>query len=110
MNSFTNKDVAALLEEIGILLRLDGANDFKAIAFDRAARTLESLDTPIASLVESNEVTQIKGIGKSIAEDIHALFETGEIPALVNLRNKVPGELVRWLDISGMGPKKVYRT
>jgi len=109
MNSFTNKDVAALLEEIGILLRLDGANDFKAIAFDRAARTLESLDTPIASLVESNEVTQIKGIGKSIAEDIHALFETGEIPALVNLRNKVPGELVRWLDISGMGPKKVYK-
>ena len=75
MNSFTNKDVAALLEEIGILLRLDGANDFKAIAFDRAARTLESLDSPIASLVESNEVTQIKGIGKSIAEDIHALFE-----------------------------------
>ncbi|MCH8523587.1 MAG: DNA polymerase/3'-5' exonuclease PolX [Balneolales bacterium] len=107
--SFTNKDVAELLEEIGILLRLDGANDFKAIAFDRAARTMESLDTPIATLVENNEVTSIKGIGKSIADDIYALFETGEIPALVSLRNKVPKDLVRWLDISGMGPKKVYK-
>jgi DNA polymerase (family X) len=107
--SYTNKDVAGLLEEIGILLRLDGANDFKAIAFDRAARTIESLDKPIAGLVEKKALINIKGIGSSIAGDIYALFETGEIPALNDLRNKVPKDLVRWLDISGMGPKKVYK-
>lgn len=107
--NYTNKDIAALLEEIGILLRLDGANDFKAIAFDRAARTIESLDEPISTLIHDRQVTNIKGIGKSIADDIYALFETDEIPALVSLRNKVPEDLVRWLDISGMGPKKVYK-
>lgn len=107
--AYTNKDIADLLEEIGILLRLDGANDFKAIAFDRAARTMETLDTPVATLVEGKKLTSVKGIGTSIAEDIYALFETGEIPALTSLRNKVPKDLVRWLDISGMGPKKVYK-
>jgi len=106
---YTNKDVASLLEEIGILLRLDGANEFKAIAFDRAARTIESLDESVAGLVEKNVLTSIKGIGSSIASDIHALFETGDIPVLTDLRNKVPKDLVRWLDISGMGPKKVYK-
>jgi DNA polymerase (family X) len=107
--SYTNKDVANLLEEIGILLRLDGANEFKAIAFDRAARTIESLDEPIARLAERKALINIKGIGSSIASDIYALFETGEIPALTELRQKVPKDLVRWLDISGMGPKKVYK-
>lgn len=109
MKNFTNKDVAGYLEEIGILLRLAGENDFKAIAFDRAARTVEMLEKPISEYVALKKVTEISGIGKSIAEDIYQLFETGEISVLVKLRNEVPKGLVRWLDISGMGPKKVYK-
>lgn len=109
MKNFTNKDVAGFLEEIGILLRLAGENDFKAIAFDRAARTIESLDRPIGVFVANGEVTSIKGIGKSIAEDIYSLFETGEIPALTDLKQTVPPGLIRWLDISGLGPKNVYK-
>ncbi|HAC15249.1 MAG TPA: DNA polymerase/3'-5' exonuclease PolX [Bacteroidetes bacterium] len=109
MKSFTNKDVAEFLEEIGILLRLAGENDFKAIAFDRAARTIESLTTPIGVYVANQEVTAIKGIGKSIAEDIYSLFETGEIPVLIALKKQVPPGLIRWLDISGLGPKNVYK-
>lgn len=109
MHHFTNKDVAEYLEEIGILLRLAGANEFKAIAFDRASRTVETLEEPIAQIVEKEQITSIKGIGKSIAEDINSLFETGSIPVLTQLRKQVPEGLVRWLDISGMGPKKVYK-
>jgi DNA polymerase (family X) len=109
MKHFTNKDVSALLEEIGILLRLAGENEFKAIAFDRAARTIESMDQPIGVLVANGEVTAIKGIGKSIADDIYALFETGEIPVLTELKQTVPAGLIKWLDISGLGPKSVYK-
>ena len=109
MHHFTNKDVAGLLEEIGILLRLDGANEFKAIAFDKAARTVETLTEPVSEIVTDGRLTTISGIGKSIASDIQQLFESGEIQALTDLRGKVPKGLVRWLDISGMGPKKVYK-
>jgi DNA polymerase (family 10) len=109
MKQYTNKDVAGFLEEIGILLRLAGENDFKAIAFDRAARTVETLDDPISELVKEGKVTSIKGIGKSIAEDIISLFETGDIPVLSELKSQVPQGLVRWLDISGLGPKSVYK-
>lgn len=109
MHHFTNKDVAGLLEEIGILLRLDGANEFKAIAFDKAARTIETLMEPVSEIVAQDRLTTISGIGKSIATDIQQLFEVGEIRALADLRQKVPQGLVRWLDISGMGPKKVYK-
>lgn len=109
MKQYTNKDVAGFLEEIGILLRLAGENDFKAIAFDRAARTVETLDEPISVIVKEGKVTSIKGIGKSIAEDIISLFETGDIPVLSELKAQVPQGLVRWLDISGLGPKGVYK-
>lgn len=109
MKSYTNKDVAGFLEEIGVLLRLAGENDFKAIAFDRAARTIESMDRPIGTYVANGEVTSIKGIGKSIAEDIYSLFETGEIPVLTELKQTVPAGLIKWLDISGLGPKSVYK-
>lgn len=109
MKSYTNKDVAGFLEEIGVLLRLAGENDFKAIAFDRAARTIESMDSPIGRFVANGEVTSIKGIGKSIAEDIYSLFETGEIPVLTELKQTVPAGLIKWLDISGLGPKSVYK-
>jgi DNA polymerase (family X) len=109
MKSYTNKDVAGFLEEIGVLLRLAGENDFKAIAFDRAARTIESMDRPIGVYVANGEVTSISGIGKSIATDIYSLFETGEIPVLTELKQSVPAGLIKWLDISGLGPKSVYK-
>ncbi len=107
--NLTNELVAAHLEEIGVLMRLAGENDFRASAFDRAARTIESLDSPVANLIEQQKLTDVKGIGKSIAEDIYALAETGEIPVLSDLRERVPDDLKEWLRISGLGPKKIYK-
>lgn len=109
MNKLTNDIVASKLEEIGILLRLAGANEFKAIAFDRAARTIEGLQEDIADIINDKKLTSIKGIGKSIAQDIYTYAETGNIPVLDDLKNKVPEGLIKWLSISGLGPKKIYK-
>ncbi|HKI47193.1 MAG TPA: DNA polymerase/3'-5' exonuclease PolX [Balneolales bacterium] len=107
--ALTNQQVATKLEEIGTLMRLAGENEFRARAFDNAARTIESLHDDISTYIKDRSLTKIKGIGKSIAEDIYNLAETGSIPVLVDLHKRVPEELIKWLDISGMGPKKVYK-
>ncbi len=109
MQTITNDAVAEKLEEIATLMRLAGMNDFKAIAFDRAARTIEALDVPVTDYIEEKNLTDIKGIGKSIAEDIYAFAETGRIPVLDDLHEKVPEGLIKWLSISGLGPKKIYK-
>ncbi len=109
MNKLTNDIVASKLEEIGTLLRLAGANEFKAIAFDRAARTIEGLQEDIADIIDDKKLTSIKGIGKSIAQDIYTYAETGNIPVLDDLKDKVPEGLIKWLSISGLGPKKIYK-
>ena len=105
----TNKDIAGVLEEIGTYLRLAGENDFRAMAFDRAARTLESLEDKVADRIEEGTLTDIKGIGKSIAQDITQYYSEGKVDALNSLKEKVPEELTKWLDISGLGPKKIYK-
>ncbi|TVQ71325.1 MAG: DNA polymerase/3'-5' exonuclease PolX [Balneolaceae bacterium] len=102
-------EIVNLLEEIGTLMRLAGENDFRAMAFDRAARTIESLDGDINTYIEEQTLTDLKGIGKSIASDVYAYAETGSVPVLEKLRKQVPDGLIAWLGISGMGPKKIYK-
>ncbi len=107
--SATNKDIAARLEEIGTLLRLAGANEFKAIAFDKASRTVETYEKPVFQHVEAGTLTSIPGIGASIASDITAYVTTGRIPVLDELTASIPAGLLKWLDISGLGPKKIHK-
>lgn len=105
----TNKDIASRLEEIGIMLRLSGANEFKAIAFDKAARTIETYSRPVFEHVYENTLTSIPGIGSSIASDITEYVATGKIRALDELKAAIPAGLLKWLDISGLGPKKIHK-
>ncbi len=105
----TNQDVADKLREVYNLMQLAGENRFRAIAFDRAAQTIEGLNEDINHYIKNNTLTDIKGIGKSIAEDIKAFAETGTMPVLESLKKRVPKGLIQWLDISGLGPKNIVK-
>jgi len=98
--------VAAILEEMGSLLELQGANPFKARAFYAAARTIEGLTRDLQAVVESGEIADQKGIGKSIAAIVTELVTTGKSREHAELRAAVPGTLLEMLKIQGMGPKK----
>ncbi len=105
----TNQDVAEKLREVFNLMQLAGENRFRAIAFDRAAQTIEGLNEDILTHIDNDTLTDIKGIGKSIAEDIKAFHKTGTMPVLESLKEKVPAGLIEWLNISGLGPKNIAK-
>lgn len=105
----TNQEIADKLREVYNLMQLAGENRFRAIAFDRAAQTVEGLSEQIDRWIEEKSLTDLKGIGKGIAEDIYTYAETGSMPVLTDLKARVPPELVRWLDISGLGPKNILK-
>lgn len=107
--SVTNQEIAERLREIYQLMQLAGENRFRAIAFDRAAQTIESLNDDISTHVENDSLTDIKGIGNSIAEDIRSYAETGKIGVLESLRERIPEGVIKWLDISGLGPKNIAK-
>lgn len=107
--SVTNSEIAEKLREIYQLMQLAGENRFRAIAFDRAAQTIESLNDDINTYIENDSLTDIKGIGNSIAEDIKSYAQSGNIEVLDTLRERIPEGVIEWLNISGLGPKNIAK-
>jgi DNA polymerase (family X) len=99
--------VAEILTEIGTLLELKGENPFKTRAYVNAARTLESLNEPLAKLVAEKRLGEIKGIGEALEQKITELVETGKLKYYDELKASIPPGLIEMLEISGLGPKKI---
>ena len=99
--------IAAVFDEIAVLLELRGDNPFKVRAYQNAARTIETLEEDVGVLVAEQRLTSVKGIGKDLAERITELHATGKLAMLDDLRASIPPGLIQMLDIPGVGPKKV---
>lgn len=100
------KQIAEILEEIGILLELKGENPYKSRAYSNAARTLESLNDDLDTLVREDRVQELKGIGEALAEKIITLVKTGKLPYHDDLRREIPAGLLEIIQIPGLGPKR----
>lgn len=103
----TREDVAAALEEVGVLLELQGESTFRTLAYKNAARALLSLTEDLRTVIDSGRLGDVGGIGDSMREKIETLVRTGELPQLTSLRAKVPPGVIQMLRLPGMGPKKV---
>jgi DNA polymerase (family 10) len=99
--------VAEILVEIGTLLELKGENPFKTRAYVNAARTIESLNEPLAKLVAEKRLGEIKGIGEALEQKITELVETGKLKYYDELKASIPPGFLEMLEIPGVGPKKI---
>jgi DNA polymerase (family X) len=98
--------VAAILDEIGTLLEIQGENPFRCQAYHNAARAIEQMETDLAETVRAGKLSEIRGIGDTLRDKITTLVNTGELPFYDELRRKTPPGLFDVLRIQGMGPKK----
>jgi DNA polymerase (family X) len=105
----TNAEIAAALEELGILYELDGAVKYRVLAYSAAAKAIRESPVSVAELAARGEATKVPGVGKTLAEKIDALIETGEIPAAVKLKAKFPPTLIEVTRVPGVGPKTARR-
>jgi len=105
-----NADVAAIFEEIADLLDLDDANEFRIRAYRNAARTLGQLSQPVADLIEEGkDLSELPDIGKDLAGKIAIIVETGTLPLLEELGEKIDPAMVELMDVPGLGPKRVRK-
>ncbi len=103
----TNKEIAKHLKLAGNLVELTGGNQFKARAYAGSARAVETLEQPASELAAAGTLVDAYGIGKSIANDIVELLETGEISSATEMLASIPPGLLDVLRVKGLGPKKV---
>ena len=103
-----NADVAAIFEEIADLLDLNGANEFRIRAYRNAARTLGQLSQPVTDLIEEGaDLSELPEIGDDLAGKIETIVETGTLPLLEELEEKIDPAMVELMDVPGLGPKRV---
>jgi len=105
----SNAEIAAALEELGVLYELDGAVKYRVLAYGTAAAAIRESPVSVAELAAAGRATEIPGVGKTLAEKIDALLETGEIPAAAKLKAKFPSTLIAVTRVPGLGTKTARR-
>jgi DNA polymerase (family 10) len=104
-----NAEIADAFTELATLYELDGAIAYRVLAYRDAAKVIRQSPVSIAELTRAGRVTELPGIGKTIAEKIEALLEDGTIPSADKLKAKFPPSLVEVTLIPGLGAKTVRR-
>jgi DNA polymerase (family 10) len=101
----TNAEIAAALEELGVLYELDGAVKYRVLAYSTAAKAIRESPVSVAELAAQGRATEVPGVGKTLAEKIDALLASGEIPAAAKLKAKFPPTLIEVIRVPGVGAK-----
>src|SRR5215218_4664613 len=94
LGAVTNAQIAAALDELGDLYELDGAVQYRVLAYRTAARTVREASVSVAQLVRDGRVTELAGIGKTLETKLQALVETG---------------VIAMMHLPGFGPKRARR-
>jgi DNA polymerase (family 10) len=100
-----NAEIAAALRELGVLYDLDGADRFRVLAYREAARTIADSPVSVEQLAEEGRLTELPGVGKTLAQKVETLIETGSIPSADKLKAKFPATLVEVTRVPGLGAK-----
>ncbi len=102
-----NRDVSALFHKVADMLAIRGDKFHRILAYRKAGESVDALGRDINQIYEEGGLTDIPGIGKTLAEKIEEMLTTGELDFYNRLSEDVPPSLVDMLKIEGVGPKRV---
>ncbi len=102
-----NQELADVFSLIADLSEIKGENIYKTLAYRKASDSLKTLGRDVNEYWKAGELEQIPGVGKAISEKIDELLRTGKLEFLEKLKKEIPVGLVEWLQVPGLGPKKV---
>lgn len=98
--------VVKALRDMGLLKQIKGENSFKTRAYEIAADRIAGLSDDVGELVEKGTLTDLPGIGKSMAAKITELVTTGKLLSLEALRAEFPPTFLELLKVPDLGPRK----
>ena len=106
-----NREIAAVFGEIGAILRIlqeDPKWQFKAVAYERAKRSIESYPERLEDIARdpNRKLTEVPGVGADLAGKIQELIDTGELNYHQDILKKIPRSLLDIMQVQGIGPQK----
>jgi len=111
VGSETNRDLARRLEEASVLLEQQGADEFRARAYRRAADSVAAHPQDLRELAGregADALLQIPGVGKGIAAALQELLTTGRWSQLDRLRGTLDPESL-FTTVPGVGQELAHK-
>lgn len=102
-----NRDVVDTFNQIADMLAIRGGQIHRILAYRRAAESIETLGRDINTVYAEGKLTEIPGIGDTLAAKIEEMLTTGKLEFYEKLAKDVPPSLVDMMRVEGLGPKRV---
>ncbi len=102
-----NRQLADTFTLIANLCEIKGEVIYVILAYRKASENLMTLGREAGEYWKEGKLREIPGVGKAIAEKIDELLTTGKLEFLEKLKEEVPASLADWLQVPGLGPKKI---
>ena len=106
--NITNEEIADKLEELANYLELEGGDIYKIRAYKNAAQVIRGIGEDLCEMVkQGKDLKAFSGIGRNIENKIIEIVKTGDLTKLKKLRLKYPKDILKLLNIHGLGIKKI---
>jgi DNA polymerase/3'-5' exonuclease PolX len=99
-----NREIAAVLFNISVILRGQDGNPYRVRAYRRAARWLLRIRQPLSERVARDLPLGIPRLGKSLTAKITALARDGRLAFYDELLETLPFDEARLVRVPGIGP------
>lgn len=103
-----NREISLHLQQIADLMEIIGESRHRSQAYRRAANAVRYYPEPVAELVSASRLQEIPGVGKTLADVIGELVQSGRSPLLDELQEQVPISLLEFLKVPGLGPRTIH--
>ncbi len=102
----TNKYIASKFDLTAKLMTLHGENSFRIKTYQNAYNIIRQSALDLTDM-SSEDLMQIKGLGKSTAQKIVDIIKRDSFAALEQLIDKTPRGILEIMKIKGLGAKKI---
>lgn len=106
LSNLTNREIADIFATVADMLEIKGEIIHRILSYRRAAETIRELPRDLRAIAAEGGLTDLQGIGKTLADKIEEMLETGELAFYQRLQETIPATLVEVMNINGVGPKK----
>ena len=102
----TNREMADIFDRVADMLEIKGEIIHRVLSYRRAAETIRDLPRDVRAVAAEGTLTDLPNIGKTLAEKIEEMLNTGELEFYNRLAQEIPPSLVDIMHVNGVGPKK----
>ena len=107
--NFTNRDIVKLLRSVAAAYEVKGANQFRVIAYRRAADSVEHATSEAKDLWDDGKLNELAGAGKGITAHLDELFKKGKVKHFRQVMSGLPPAMFEMFLIPGIGAKTAYK-